>query len=47
MPLPPGEAYGDIGKESQTHFLIFELFNLFFVFFDTLTQKTCFWFDDT
>ena len=31
MPLPPGVAYGDIGKESQTHFLSFELFN-FFVF---------------
>ena len=23
MPLPPGEAYGDIGNESQTHFLSF------------------------
>ena len=23
MPLPPGAAYGDIGKESQTHFLKF------------------------
>ena len=46
MPLPPGAAYGDIGKESQTHFLSFELFN-FFVFFDILTQKTCFWCDDT
>ena len=27
MVLPPGETYGDIGKESQTHFLSFELFN--------------------
>ena len=33
VPLLPGVAYGDIGKESQTHFLSFELFN-FFVFFD-------------
>ena len=41
MLLPLGAAYGDIGKESQTHFLCFELFN-FFVFFDILTQKTCF-----
>ena len=32
MPLPPGIAYGDIGKESQTHFLSFELFNFFCVF---------------
>ena len=32
MPLPPGAAYGDIGKESQTHFLSFELFNFFCVF---------------
>ena len=31
MLLPPGAAYGDIGKESQTHFLIFELF-IFCVF---------------
>ena len=46
MPLPPGAAYGDIGKDSQTHFLSFELFN-FFVFFDILTQKTYFWCDDT
>ena len=23
MPLLPGEAYGDIGNESQTHFLSF------------------------
>ena len=23
MPLPPGVAYGDIGNESQTHFLSF------------------------
>ena len=46
MPLPPGAAYGDIGKESQTLFLSFELFN-FFLFFDILTQKTYFWCDDT
>ena len=32
MPLPPGAAYGDIGKESQSHFLSFELFNFFCVF---------------
>ena len=32
MPLPLGVAYGDIGKESQTHFLSFELFNFFCVF---------------
>ena len=46
MLLPPEVAYGDIGKESQTHFLSFELFN-FFVLFDILTQKTYFWCDDT
>ena len=44
--LPPGVAYGDIGNESQTHFLSF-LNYLIFVFFDILTQKTCFWCDDT
>ena len=32
MPLPLGAAYGQIGKESQTHFLSFELFNFFFCF---------------
>ena len=26
MPLPPGVAYGDIGKESQTHFFNFFCF---------------------
>ena len=43
--LPLGAAYGDIGKESQTHFLILNY--IFFVFFDILTQNTCFWCDDT
>ena len=35
MPLPPGAAYGDIGKESETHFLSFELFKekLFFLIY--------------
>ena len=33
MLLPPGATYGDIGKESQTHFLIFELFKFFFLCF--------------
>ena len=41
MPLPQGAAYGNIGNKSQTHFKIFELL-IFFVFFDILTQKTCF-----
>ena len=27
MPLPQGASYSDIGKESQTQFLSFELFN--------------------
>ena len=46
MTLPPGAFYGNISKESKTHFLSFELFN-FFVFFDILTQKTYFLCDDT
>ena len=33
IPLPPGAAYGDIGKESQTHFLSFELFNFLCFFY--------------
>ena len=41
MPLPLGAAYGDIGNESQTQFLIFLNYYIF-VFFDILTQKTCF-----
>ena len=42
MPLPLGAAYGDIGNESQTLFLKFFELLIFFVFFDILTQKTCF-----
>ena len=47
MPLPTGEAYGDIGKESQTLFLSFDLFNFFCIFFYILNQKKYFWCDDT
>ena len=32
MPLPPGEAYGDIGNESQTLFLSFLNYNFFLCF---------------
>ena len=41
IPIPPRAAYGEIGNESQTHIKFFELL-IFFVFFDILTQKTCF-----
>ena len=47
MPLPPGVAYGDIGNKSQTYFLIFLNYSIFFVIFDILTQKTYFWCDNT
>ena len=32
MPLPPGAAYGDIGKESQTLFLSFLNYKFFLCF---------------
>ena len=33
IPLPPGVAYGDIGNESQTHFLSFLNYLIFFCVF--------------
>ena len=32
MSLPPGAAYGDIGKESQIHFLSFGIIYIFLCF---------------
>ena len=43
MPLPLGAAYGDIGNESQTHFLIFLNYSIsFFCVFSYIDSKDMF-----